>query len=258
MNGWHRVVSSPVMGLPDIEVSQVLNITYLNPSDHKHIPRPPQGVVLPKKLARERALVPGAAIGPQLGEAAHRLVKSTLNVKLNRSTSSSTEQPPSFNISSNYCSIRPRPAGPPDYERGFLDDPNYYYCSQPRPAGPSSYGRGYGNGTNYYGQYNHPQGILGNPRHPSPNGMQIRNNFRSAHKVSSKMPNSGYSQNLDLWSENTGTPPTPPNTRISKPVSVNNTRKQENTSSGAYEKQKKKVYQIKSRPRGVTAPVNQQ
>ncbi|GMI65253.1 ACC INSENSITIVE 1, ETHYLENE INSENSITIVE 5, EXORIBONUCLEASE 4, exoribonuclease 4 [Hibiscus trionum] len=305
-NGWHYVVSSPVKGLPDIEVNQVLNITYLNPSDHKHIPKPPQGVVLPNKVltpldikpfpvfwhddnggrrqqARDRALVPGAIIGPQLGEAAHRLVKSTLNVKSNRSSSWSMEQP-SFNSSSNYNSIRPRPAGPSGYERGFLDDPNYYNSSRPRAAGPSSYERGYGNGANYHGQYNHPQGILGNPRHPSSNGMQIRNNFRGqdrlhnqewnsdlnagmsaltfegsgrgrAHAKSSKMPNSGCSQNLDLRSEKyTGSPPTPPNTWISKAVNVN-TRKQENASSGANEKQKK-VYQIKSRPQGVTGPEN--
>ncbi|KAK8712632.1 hypothetical protein V6N13_147866 [Hibiscus sabdariffa] len=304
-NGWHYVVSSPVKGLPDIEVNQVLNITYLNPSDHKHIPKPPQGVVLPNKVltpldikpfpvfwhddnggrrqqARDRALVPGAIIGPQLGEAAHRLVKGTLN----RSSSWSMEQAPSFNSSSNYSNIRPRPAGPSGYERGFPDDPNFYYSSRPRSAGPSSYERGYGNGANYYGQYNHPQGILGNPRHPSSNGMQIRNNLRGqdglqnqeryydlkagtsalsfegtgrgrAHAASSKMPNSGYSQNLDLRSEkNTGSPPTPPNMWISKPVNVN-TRKQENASSGANEKQKK-IYQIKSRPQGVTSPVNQQ
>ncbi|KAE8729703.1 5'-3' exoribonuclease 4 [Hibiscus syriacus] len=308
-NGWHYVVSSPVKGLPDIEVNQVLNITYLNPSDHKHIPKLPQAVVLPNKVltpldikpfpvfwhednggrrqqAKDRALLRGAKIGPQLGDAAHRLVKSTLNVKSNRSPSGSGEQP-SFNISSNYNSIRPRPVGRSGYERGFLDDPNYYYSSQPRAGEPSSYEGGYGNGTNYHGQYSHPQGIMGNPRHPSSNGMQIGNNFRTqgrvqnqeryydlhvgmsaltfegmgrgrAHEASSKMPNSGYSQNLDLRSENnTGTSPTPPNMQISKPVNVN-ARKQEKASSGANEKQKKKVYQIKSRPQGVTGPVNQQ
>ncbi|KAA3472811.1 5'-3' exoribonuclease 4 [Gossypium australe] len=308
-NGWQHVVSSPVKGLPHIEFNQVLNITYLNPSHHKHIPRLPQGVLVPIKVltpldikpfsvlwhednggrhqqGRDRALVPGAIIGPQLGEAAHRLVKNTLNIKSKGPSSWSFEQP-SFNMSSNYTSIGPRPAGPAGYERGFLDDPNHYYSSQPRVTGPLSYGRGYGNGANYYGQHNHPQGISGNPRHPSSNGMQVKNNFRAqdrlqnqdryydlrtgmsalsfegsargrAHaEMSSKMPNSRCLQNLDLLSEqNTGAAPLPPNTWIGKPVNVNPGRrlKQENASSGAYEKQTKKVYQIKTRP----SPENQQ
>ncbi|KAE8729107.1 Detected protein of confused Function [Hibiscus syriacus] len=212
-NGWNYVVSSPVKGLPDIEVKQVVslprNITYLSPSDQKHIPKPPQGVALPNKFltpwdikpfpvfwhedkggrrqpAKDRALIRGAKIRPQLGEAAHRHVKNTR------------------------CAS--------GYERGYLDDPNYYYSGQPRAAGPSSYEGGYGNGVNYHGQYSHPQRIMVNPRHPSSNGMQIRNfrtrgrvqnperyydllegmstvtfegRGRGAHVTSSKMPNSG-------------------------------------------------------------------
>ncbi|XVF31204.1 hypothetical protein REPUB_Repub16aG0125400 [Reevesia pubescens] len=313
-NGWQGVISSPVKGLPLIESNQVLNVTYLNPSCCKHIPELPEGVVVPKKVltpldikpfpvlwhednggrrqqGRDRARVPGAIVGPQLGEAAHRLVKNTLNIKSNGSSSGLLEQQPFFNISSNYTNIRSRPAGPSGYERGSFDDRNHYYTSRPRVAGPSGYGRGYGDGPNYYGQYNHPQGIMGNPRHPSSNGMQVRN-FRAhdrlqnqeryhdlragmsaltfegsargrAHaEVSSKMPNSGYSQNLDQRSEqNTGALPTPPNKWINKPVIVNNGThlKQEIAlTSGAYEKQMKKVYQIKTRSEEMTSPVNQQ
>ncbi|XP_017977359.1 PREDICTED: 5'-3' exoribonuclease 4 isoform X1 [Theobroma cacao] len=314
-NGWQGVVPSPVKGLPYIESNQVLNVTYLNPSCHKHIPELPEGVMIPKKVltpldikplpvlwhednggrrqqGRDRPRVPGAIVGPQLGEAAHRLVKNTLNIKSNGSSSGWGEQPPIFNISNNYSSIRPRPAGPSGYERGFFDDPNHYYSSRPRPAGPPGYERGYGDNLNYYGQYNNPQGIMGNPRHPSSNGMQsIRNNFRAqdrlqnqerhhdlgtamsaltldgsakgrAHvEMSSQMPNSGYPQNLGHRSEqNSGALPKPPTKWINKPVNVNTGTylKQENASSVAYEKQMKKVYQIKTRPQEMTGPENQQ
>ncbi|XVE62862.1 hypothetical protein DITRI_Ditri06bG0153900 [Diplodiscus trichospermus] len=313
-NGWQVVVSSPVQGLPDIESNRVLNVTYLNPSRHKHIPELPKGVVIPEKVltsldikpfpvlwhednggrrqqGRDRPQVPGAIVGPQLGKAAHRLVKNTLNIKSNGSSSGLFEQPPFFNISSNYTSIRPRPAGPSGYEKAFLNDLNHSYSGRPRAAGPSGYARGYGDGP-HYGQYNHSQGILGNPRHTSSNGMQVnKNNFRAqdrsqnqeryhglrtgmsaltfegngrgrAHaEMSSRMPNSGYLQNLDNRSEqNAGAPPTPPTKWINKPGNVNTGTylKQENVSSGAYEKQMKKVYQIKACPQEMTGPVNQQ
>ncbi|XWS64655.1 hypothetical protein CRYUN_Cryun05aG0021600 [Craigia yunnanensis] len=254
-NGWQGLVSSPVKGLPHIVSNQVLNVTYRNPPRHKHIPELAQGVVIPQEVltpldikpfpvlwhednggrrqqGRDRPRVPGAIVGPQLGEAAHRLVKNTLNFKSNGSSSGLFEQPPFFNISSNYTSIRPRPAGPSGYERGFFDDPSHYYSSQKRAAGPSGYEKGYGDGPNYYGHYNHPQGIMGNSRHPSSNGMQVkRNNFRAqdrlpnqdhyhdlrtgmsaltfegsgrgrAHaEMSSRVTNSRYSQNLDHQSE---------------------------------------------------------
>ncbi|XWS58302.1 hypothetical protein CRYUN_Cryun08bG0022500 [Craigia yunnanensis] len=313
-NGCQGVVSSPVKGLPHIESNQVLNVTYVNPSGHKHIPELPQGVVIPKKVltpldikpfpvlwhednggrrhqGRDRPRVPGAIVAPQLGEAAHRLVKNTLNIKSTGSSSGLFEQPPFFNISSNYTR-RPRPAGPSGYERGFFDDPNHYYSSRPRATGLSGYERVYGDRPNYYGQYNHPQDIMGNPRHPSSNGMQVnRNNFRAqdrlqnqecyhdlrtgmsaltfegsgrgrAHaEMSSRMPNSGYSQNLDRRSEqNTGALPTPPTKWINYREDVNpgTNLKQENASSGTYKKQVKKVYQIKTRPQEMAGPVNQQ
>ncbi|XVF57290.1 hypothetical protein PTKIN_Ptkin06aG0193100 [Pterospermum kingtungense] len=49
-NGCQGVVSSPVKAFPHIESNQVLNITYLNPPHHKHIPELPEGVVVPKKV----------------------------------------------------------------------------------------------------------------------------------------------------------------------------------------------------------------
>ncbi|KAI6702934.1 hypothetical protein NL676_012070 [Syzygium grande] len=97
-----NVIPSPIHGLEDIVNNQVYNVTYLNPAKHKHIPRPHAGVVIPptvlgpldikpfpvlwhednsgrRQNGRERPSVPGATVGPMLGEAAHRLVKSTLS-----------------------------------------------------------------------------------------------------------------------------------------------------------------------------------
>ncbi|KAE8702650.1 5'-3' exoribonuclease 2 [Hibiscus syriacus] len=276
-NGWKSVVSSPVKELPHIEYNHVINVTYLNPSCHKHIPELPQGVVTPKKIltpldikpfpvlwhednggrrqqVRDRSWVPGAIIGPQLGEAAHRLVKNTLNIKSNGSSSGLFEQP-SFNISSNYTSIKQRPAGPSGYERGFFDDSSLSYSSRPLAAGSPGYGRGYGDGPNYYSQHNHLHGIMASPRHTSSNGMQVnRDNFRAQERshyqehyndlrtgmsafsfegsgrgrtqveMSSRMPNSGYSRHLDHWPEqNTNAPPPvpPPTKWINMPENVN-------------------------------------
>ncbi|KAK4382787.1 5'-3' exoribonuclease 4 [Sesamum angolense] len=48
-NGLKQVFPSPVNGLEDITNNQVLNITYLNPAPHAHIPKPPEGVNMPEK-----------------------------------------------------------------------------------------------------------------------------------------------------------------------------------------------------------------
>ncbi|OMO62287.1 Zinc finger, CCHC-type [Corchorus capsularis] len=292
-NCWLSVFPSPVKGLPPIQPNQVLNVTYLNPSRHSHIPELPQGVHVPKKVltpldikpfpvlwhednggrrqhGRDRPRVPGAIAGPQLGEAAHRLVKNTLNIKSNGSSSGWSEQPPFFNISSNYMNMRPRPAGPSGYERGLFDDPNHYYSNRPRPAGPSGYGRGYSDDPNYYGQYSIPQGAMGNPRHPLSNDLRNAMSAltfdasaggRSNMEMSTRTPTSGYAPNLGHRSEqNSGALPTPPPKWINYPMNVNTgtNLKQEYASSGAQEKQMKKVYQIKTRPQEMTGPVNQQ
>ncbi|GMG99626.1 hypothetical protein Nepgr_001466 [Nepenthes gracilis] len=149
-NQWFPVVSSPVNGLPDIICDQVLNITYLNPWPHKHIPEPPKGVIMPAKevkpfdvkpfpalwhevdesrrqLGRGRPQVPGAISGPQLGKAAHRLVKNTLNIKHSDSSPEWLDHTPRQNFTGNHIVNRLRPSGPSGYERGYYDDINHYY-----------------------------------------------------------------------------------------------------------------------------------
>ncbi|KAI6668550.1 hypothetical protein NL676_010872 [Syzygium grande] len=127
------------------------NVTYLNPVKHKHIARPPAGVVITPKVlghldnkpfpvlwhednsgrchnGRERPSVPGAMVGPMLREAAHCLVKSTLNIKLNNNQSSGILEPPrNRNFPGYYAVNRPRPAAPSRYERGFSEDTHQYH-----------------------------------------------------------------------------------------------------------------------------------
>ncbi|KAM3705174.1 hypothetical protein ACB098_03G060200 [Castanea mollissima] len=270
-NGVSYIFRSPVSGLADIDNNQVLNVTYLNPQAHKHIPEPPKGVVMPGKIltpidlkpfpvlwhedngfrrhqGRERPQVPGAIAGPSLGEAAHRLVKNTLNI--------------------NYTVNRPRPAGPSGYQRGFTEDPNYYH-----------------------GHHNNFPGMVARPRfNVASNGLQgERQNLRTQDRLqypdqirnlrtgvsalaievsvrtrppavmsprptammSPRMPNLGNSTNLpNQFVENMGAPPTPPPKWINKAPAANggmHIRQQETASWGTCEKQVKKVYQVKTR-----------
>jgi len=98
------IFRSPVDGLEDIMDNQVICSIYKLPDHHKHVARPPVGVIIPKKTVEagdlkpppvlwhedsgrrphdnsNRHNPPGAISGRQLGEAAHRLVINSLNAQ---------------------------------------------------------------------------------------------------------------------------------------------------------------------------------
>ncbi|GAB4855417.1 5'-3' exoribonuclease 4 [Ancistrocladus abbreviatus] len=269
-NRWRQVVPSTVKGLSDIINNQVWNITYLNPGPHKHIPEPPKGIIMPAKviklsdvkpfpmlwhedsgnrrqLNRERPQVPGAISGPQLGEAAHRLLKNTLNIKHVDSYPGWLDHTPQRNSTGNLMFNRMRPAGHFGYARGY-DDMNHNY-----------------------GHHNVPRPMMGISRSPPNSRHNIRAQDRLPYKedyrdlraamstltvdgvrppapMRPRMPNTDHSPNAHI--PYSSSLPTPPMKWINKPAAGNTNmyyRQQETMTSGVCEKQVKQVYQVKTR-----------
>ncbi|KAL2325426.1 hypothetical protein Fmac_024484 [Flemingia macrophylla] len=264
-NVFSHVVSSPISGLLDIECNQVVNITFLNPRRHDHIPKPPDGVGMPPKVltdtdikpfpvlwhednigqrqqVRERLQVPGAIAGSQLGEAAHRLVKNTLNIKSN------------------------------DTSLGLLEQsPVHHTMNKVRSNGYEKY---YGEKTSgYYGQYNH-HGTMTRPRYGGQNDRQnfkipdrlqhleqfhnVKNEFSALTmkegerpwSSSSRHPNSRPITDLQPGFVQKVGPSTPPPkcTNKAPPMNGMNTRNQKaGLGAAARDKQTKKVYKVKTR-----------
>ncbi|CAM6103054.1 unnamed protein product [Calypogeia fissa] len=151
------IFPSPVEGMSNITNNQVLSVIYRNPPYHRHIAKPPEGVIIPVKMISEqdvktqplwhedngrrqqiqdRPPVANALSGHVLGDAARRLVLNSLAHRSNSSGAAyqiaqrQSQQvlggilgPPSpYQHSSSQGSqpgVRPRPAGPPGYEQGF-------------------------------------------------------------------------------------------------------------------------------------------
>ncbi|OIW12019.1 hypothetical protein TanjilG_16130 [Lupinus angustifolius] len=103
------VFRSPVTSMEDIMDNHVICAIYRLPDPHKHIPQPPEGVKFPNKIVTigdlkpepvlwhedsgrrhyqqqsARQNPPGSISGPELGEAAHRLVVNSLQGKVGTS-----------------------------------------------------------------------------------------------------------------------------------------------------------------------------
>ncbi|ERM93513.1 5'-3' exoribonuclease 4 [Amborella trichopoda] len=167
-NVFREFIVSPIKGLRNVERNQVVNATYFSPPPHKHIPEPPEGVRMPEKFltpqdikpfpvlwhednssrrqqVRERPQVPRAISGPLLGEAVHRLLKNTLQIRPNgpRTIRPQYNNGPGIFESPykaplpNFPHYKPRLAGPLGYERGSnrYPSPNYRpHYSNPQHA----------------------------------------------------------------------------------------------------------------------------
>lgn len=118
------VFRSPIKGLEDIMDNAVICAIYKLPDPHQHITQPPAGVLFPKKmvtiddlkpapvlwhedtggrrpLENGRKNPPGAFSGRQLGEAAHRLVTNSLQVRMGRECNivdARHARPPPYNV----------------------------------------------------------------------------------------------------------------------------------------------------------------
>ncbi|KAF6166531.1 hypothetical protein GIB67_005393 [Kingdonia uniflora] len=101
------IFQSPVTGMEDIMNNQVICAIYRLPDPHKHISRPPPGVIFPNEIVAVEDLKPPPALwhedngrkpwerqnhqgnnfssGRHLGEAGHRLVANSLQVKADNS-----------------------------------------------------------------------------------------------------------------------------------------------------------------------------
>uniref|UniRef100_A0A0C9S9W9 5'-3' exoribonuclease n=1 Tax=Wollemia nobilis TaxID=56998 RepID=A0A0C9S9W9_9CONI len=100
------IFTSPIEGMENITNNQVLSAVYKLPAMHRHICKPPNGVVMPKKTVSEQDVKPppvlwhedngrrprdqertngrGCPLPPHLGESAHRLVVNSLQIRNNR------------------------------------------------------------------------------------------------------------------------------------------------------------------------------
>ncbi|XP_010546335.1 PREDICTED: 5'-3' exoribonuclease 3-like [Tarenaya hassleriana] len=103
--------SSPIKGMKDILANEVICTTYKLPDQHKHVARPPAGVVFPEKMVNASDLVsksatwhedvvrskrnnpPGSISGVQLREAALKLVRRSIQPRPNHTDVNSETNP---------------------------------------------------------------------------------------------------------------------------------------------------------------------
>lgn len=261
-NGWTVVLTSPISGLGDITDNHVLNVTYINPPPHKHIPEPPRGVAMPKKILspvdikplpilwhednsgrrsqgsyNNRPQVPGAIHGNVLGEAAHRLLKNSLNIRSSGNSSGFYDQPQYRNGPNNNLQHRPRPTGPSDHQRNYNNEPNYYN-NYPNPRGPIPRPRFGFSQPNHF-QPNRPNLKL-QESYTYQDQYQDLTNGMAGLTMENGTRNRPYPNRMvqpqNPQKQNFGSLPTPPPTWINRPhMTVDGNQ------------QAKKIYQIKTR-----------
>ncbi|KAG2302439.1 hypothetical protein Bca52824_031090 [Brassica carinata] len=116
-SGFQSKVVSPVNGFPCIEQNRALNVTYLNPAKHSHIPEPPRGAIIPDKQTTSGWCYSRTFTGRSSSSSD----QNTLNMKSSTGSASGLIDPNSYNenIRSQRMYSGPRYPGPlngsPDY-----------------------------------------------------------------------------------------------------------------------------------------------
>ncbi|XP_044510713.1 5'-3' exoribonuclease 3-like isoform X2 [Mangifera indica] len=199
------IFRSPVDGMEDIMGNQVVCAIYKLPDAHKHITRPPVGVIFPKKMVQLDDLKPeptlwhedtgrrpyengrqnprGTISGRELGEASHRLLVNSLQLKVNHNGYANHMQDPPV----PYAATPYIPAVP-SYHDYRAHDQGHHRISQPRTDySPAGHPRSSVPARSYDGGYGQPH--LSSTPHTRSQPQYDRNN-RSA--------NSG-GQPMDLY-----------------------------------------------------------
>lgn len=189
-----------------------------------------------------------------MGEAAHRLVRNTLNIKSNNASHGLLEQP-------------------------YQTSPGHHAVNRHRGVGSSGYSKNYAEDTgSYYTHYNNNnQGFMSRPRFPTPSngriqdrsqyqeqfhnmktgfsaltmeeGVRSRPSTMVSYKPSamlSRAPSSGSASNLQHL-QNMGPPVPPPKWINTTAPTVNGIHSRHHEVGMASDKQVKKVYQAKTR-----------
>ncbi|GJM96893.1 hypothetical protein PR202_ga13767 [Eleusine coracana subsp. coracana] len=181
--------------------------------------------------------VPGALSGSLLGEAAHRLVKNSLQMK-SGSSAALLDMP--YRGTPYGSGIRPRPAGPLGSERGFVENPYHAHMSRsvPNPR-PQFFGSALSN--------RQPVRIMERPNSQSHNAdihlsmstLTIQEGSRP--HQNNRMQNSGHWPNQPLPNHYAGVPPQRPmqnNFTQQRPVQTAGFRQQRPVQTAGFPQQR--------------------
>ncbi|CAL0332644.1 unnamed protein product [Lupinus luteus] len=226
------IFRSPVASMEDIMDNHVICAIYRLPDPHKHITQPPEGVKFPKKIVTigdlkpepvlwhddsgrrhyqqqsARQNPPGSISGPELGEAAHRLVVNSLQGKVGtngyrhpnngppQSYAGPRGHPQPYPPVQGQPQFRPYPAAPAPqqygYNQSYVPPPahnphhqsNYHERNHHQHHRSHPYGRNnHGNGGNARHGYHQPSGNNQNARFvnaPGAHASHPRQNFQSS------------------------------------------------------------------------------
>ncbi|XP_010536355.1 PREDICTED: 5'-3' exoribonuclease 3 [Tarenaya hassleriana] len=214
------IFRSPIQGMEDILANEVICAIYRLPDAHKHITRPPPGVIFPKKsvqlgdlkpepvlwhedsgrrpMNQDRKHHPGSLSGRHLGEAAHRLVSNSLQLRGDRNGHRMTDmhsQPLDYNYIpppyvptpppyQNYGYTLHQPAtgyGPPAHMDPRMMQAPYAHpgYAQPQPPYPNLPTHGPPGVDEYEYSSRHGGGYQGSRQYRGSSGQQFGQSFPS-------------------------------------------------------------------------------